>query len=189
MVPAMRALVVYESMYGNTHTVAEGIGDGLRAMADVTVVPVARVGDEDLSGVDLLVVGGPTHIHGVTTSRSRQTAIEAAAAPESDLTTDPDAEGPGLREWLDGLEVPGATKAAAFDTRIDGPALLTGRASRGIARRLRGLGLEMIAPPESFLVDRGNHLKPGVAEAARAWGQQLGRSRVDAAGTSDAPAS
>jgi len=186
---AMRALVVYESMYGNTHTVAEGIGDGLRAVAEVTVLPVARIGGEDLSGIDLLVVGGPTHIHGVTTARSRKTAIDAASAPDSDLTIDPDAEGPGLREWLDGLDVPGATNAAAFDTRIDGPTLMTGRASRGIARRLRGLGLEMIAPPESFVVDRDNHLRPGVAEAARAWGLQLGRSRVEAAGTSDAPAS
>jgi hypothetical protein len=186
----MRAVVVYESMYGNTHVVAAGIADGLRTVADVTVVPVAHVDDVTLSGVDLLVVGGPTHVHGVTTPRSRQAAIAAAATPGSELTVDPDVEGSGLREWLDGLIVPTTTmKAAAFDTRVDGPAMLTGRASRGIARRLRGVGLEMISPPESFLVDRENHLKPGVANAAVAWGEQIGRSAVAAAGAAGASAS
>jgi hypothetical protein len=185
----MRAVVVYESMYGNTHMVAAGIADGLRIVADVTVVPVAHIDDVTLSGVDLLVVGGPTHVHGVTTPRSRQAAIAAAETPGSDLTVDPDAEGSGLREWLDGLIVPTTTKAAAFDTRLDGPAMVTGRASRGIARRLWSVGLEMIAPPESFLVDRENHLKPGVANAAVAWGEKIGRSVVAATGATGASGS
>ena len=39
----MRALVVYESMYGNTRVVANRIADGLRATHEVTVVPVGEV--------------------------------------------------------------------------------------------------------------------------------------------------
>ena len=178
----MRVLVVYESMYGNTHAVAEGVGSGLRATADVTVVPVSRVHANDLIGVDLLVVGGPTHVHGVTTARSREAAIAAASKPGAEPSLDPDAEGPGLREWLDGLDVSGVSKAAAFDTRFDGPAIFTGRASRGIAHRLRGLGLELTAPPESFLVDRDNHLAPGANDTAVAWGELLARSLANATG-------
>jgi len=172
----MRALVVYESMYGNTHIVAEHIADGLRTVADVQVVPVAGAGGDALSGVDLLVVGGPTHVHGLTSAKSRRAAVEAAAKPGTDLTVDPDAEGPGLRDWFDSLDGPAETRAAAFDTRIDGPAIFTGRASRGIAHRLSHLGCQLIAPPESFLVDRNNHLLAGVAESAVAWGAKLGQS-------------
>jgi hypothetical protein len=173
----MRALVVYESMYGNTHLVANQIAAGLRTVADVRVVPVGDATPETLSGVDLLIVGGPTHIHTVTTSKSRRAAIEAAAKPGAELTIDPDAEGLGLRDWFDALD-PSATtaKAAAFDTRLDGAAMLTGRASRGIAHRLSHHGLEVIAPPESFLVNRDNHLVAGVADAAEAWGAALGHA-------------
>ncbi len=63
--------------------------------------------------------------------------------------------------------------AAAFDTRIDGPATLTGRASKGIARRLRHHGLELIAGPESFLVDKHNHLLDGEADRAQEWASKL----------------
>ena len=38
----MRAVVVYESMYGNTHGIAEAIGAGLKTAFDVSVVPVAQ---------------------------------------------------------------------------------------------------------------------------------------------------
>ena len=69
----MRALVIYESMYGNTHTVAQDVGAGL-AEGGATTVEVLPVGDataERLEGADLVVVGGPTHIHGMTTEMSR----------------------------------------------------------------------------------------------------------------------
>ena len=33
----MKAVIVYESMYGNTRTIAYAIGEGLRPTADVTV--------------------------------------------------------------------------------------------------------------------------------------------------------
>ena len=50
---------------------------------------------------------------------------------------------------------------------------MTGRAPKGIARRLRHHGYELLAEPESFLVDRQNHLLPGEEERAAAWGTQL----------------
>ena len=54
----MRAVVVYESMYGNTHVVADAIGAGLKTAFDVSVVPVSQASPAVLADADLLVVGG-----------------------------------------------------------------------------------------------------------------------------------
>jgi hypothetical protein len=110
----MRVLVVYESMYGNTHAVASNIADGLRGTHEVTLVPVAAATGDLVAEADLLVVGAPTHMHGLSTASSRQHARKAAANPESGLTLDPDAGGPALRDWLSGL-ADGHALAAAFD--------------------------------------------------------------------------
>ena len=67
-----------------------------------------------------------------------------------------------------------ATKAAAFDTRFDAPAALTGRASRSIAHKLHHHLAEVIAPPESFFVTKVNHLDPHEEDRARRWGDRLG---------------
>jgi hypothetical protein len=170
----MRAVVVYESMYGNTHLIADAIGDGLRNGndAEVSVVSVHDATTELLRDADLVVVGGPTHAHGMTRESTRQAARADADKPERELVLDPDAEGPGLRDWFDAL---GRTtgRAAAFDTRLDAPAALTGRASRGIARKLRHHGFMLVTDPESFFVTRHNHLEPQEAEHAKEWGAHL----------------
>jgi hypothetical protein len=151
----MRAVIVYESMYGNTHLVADAIVKGLATGCQVDVVPVDRADRQVYEDADLIVVGGPTHAHGMTHATTRQTAIADARKPDSAVNLDRDAEGPGLREWFDTLpSLQGAT--AAFDTRVDLPAALTGRASKGIARRLRHHGLTLITEPESFLVTKEN---------------------------------
>ena len=166
----MRAVVVYESMFGNTHVVADHIARGMGAGVDVAVVPVEGATAALVSAADLVVVGGPTHVHGLSTNRSRAGAQEIAAADE-DLELDPDAEGPGLRDWFGGLS--GGAMAAAFDTRVDAPAAFTGRASKGIARRLRHHGFTLVADPESFVVDKANHLVGGEADRAETWGAAL----------------
>jgi len=168
----MRAVVVYESMYGNTHLVAESIGKGLRTAYEVDVVPVGKADRDLMEAADLIVVGGPTHAHGMSRDRTRQAAVADADKPDQNLTLDPDAEGPGLRDWVPGLPATRA-KAAAFDTRIDMPAVLTGRASKGIGRLLRHHGFEVIAEPESFLVTKESHLETGEATRAEQWGRQL----------------
>jgi len=168
----MRAVVVYESMYGNTHLIAKAIGDGLAAAYQVEVVPVDRADQHLLEHVDLVVVGGPTHAHGMSRAATREAAATEAHKPDSELTLDPDAEGPGLRDWFTALPTLHA-KAAAFDTRADLPAMLTGRASKGIGKRLRQNGLDLVAKPESFLVTKDNHLEPDETTRARAWGRQL----------------
>jgi flavorubredoxin len=168
----MRAAIVYESMYGNTHLIAQAIADGLQDSAEVAVVPVSEAEPAVADGVDLLVVGGPTHVHGMSRPRTRAAAVEAAKKPESDLTVDPTAEGTGVRELLESLGNLDM-RAAAFDTRIDAPSALTGRASKAIARKLRKHGCSLIAEPESFLVTKDSHLEPDEAGRARRWGAGL----------------
>src|SRR5260370_42096403 len=99
----MRALVVYESMYGNTHVVASNIADGLRTDYEVRMVPVAEATPALVAEADLLVVGGPTHLRGLSSAMTRRMAAEAAARDGSGLRLDPDARRPRLRDGLKGL--------------------------------------------------------------------------------------
>ncbi len=173
----MWAVVVYESMYGNTHLIAEAVAAGLRERADVVVVPVDEADEAIAGGVDLLVVGGPTHAHGMSHVNTRKAAVEAATKPGKELDLDPDAEGEGLREWFGSLG-PLSARAAAFDTRLHVPAAFSGRASKGIARRLERHGCERVAEPESFFVTNENRLEPDEESRAREWGARLGTTLV-----------
>ena len=180
----MRALVVYESMYGNTHAVAVSIAAGLSTRHDVTLVPVTRATPELVAAADLLVVGSPTHLHRMSTAASRRWAADAARKQASPLTMDPDADGPGVRGWLEGVRSVSSlggqnTLAVAFDTRLGGAPLFTGRASRGISRLLARHGCRMLAAPESFLVSRRDTLRDGEADRARAWGAMIGAAAGD----------
>jgi hypothetical protein len=177
----MQMLVVYESMYGNTHEIADHIAEGLRLGGDVDVVAVAGATPERLAAADLLVVGGPTHIHGMTTNMSRKAAVEPDAVAKGstedhELHVDPDAEGPGLRDWFGEMKkLDRPVKAVAFDTRIGGgpSAAVTGRASKGITRRLKRHGFDVVAEPESFLVTTENELMEGEAYRATVWAADL----------------
>src|ERR671925_681536 len=102
----MNALVVYASLHGNTERIARTVGAVLAGHGPTEVRPVA-----DATAIppetDLLVVGGPTHAHGI------------------DKTT---------KAYLDRLPPPAVTglAVAAFDTRLGWPAVLSGSAARGI---------------------------------------------------------
>lgn len=165
----MRALVVYESMYGNTRRVAEAIAEGLGRSMEVVVREA-----EHAAGVaaDLVVVGAPTHGFTMPTDDSRRSAELQTEDPASGLALDEDAESPGVREWIEALPE-GRQAFAAFDTRLNIARLLTGAASGRIAKRLDRKGWREAMPPESFLVDRENRLVDGEEERARAWGEEL----------------
>ena len=169
----MRAVVVYESMYGNTHLIADAVAEGLRSYGEVVVTHVDGADLALARGVDLVVVGGPTHAHGMTSAQSRKGAVAAAEKPNADVHLDPDAEGEGLRDWFKD-HGPIGTNAAAFDTRFDMPAAFTGRASKGIAKRLRHHGATLIDEPRSFFVTKQNELEPDEQQHARMWGDELG---------------
>ena len=167
----MRAVIIYESMYGNTHLIAEAIARGLQPGNEVAAVPVARVTRDLLDGADLVVAGGPTHMHGMSKASTRKAAVEQAHK-KGQPPIDADAEGPGLSDWFGSLGRMSAS-AAAFDTRLAGPAVFTGRAAKGIARLLERHGFTLIAEPESFLVTSDNTLRPGEEDRAQEWGEAL----------------
>jgi flavodoxin-like protein len=171
----MHAVVVFESMYGNTHLVADAVGAGLSTALDVSVVPVSHADPAVLAGADLVVVGGPTHARGMSRATTRKAAVAAATKAVSPLELEPDALGPGLRDWFISLGRY-QVKAAAFDTRVHGPAALTGRASKGVARLLRTHGFEVITEPESFVVTKQDRLEPQETTRARDWGARLAAS-------------
>ena len=166
----MNAIVVYESMYGNTRRVADAIAEGL---GGADVMAVADADAERVAQADLLVVGGPTHMHGMTTALSRRIAAEAAHE-DGDAVLEPGAtSGPGLRAWLSDRSGDGHA-AAAFDTRLDRSPAMAGAAARGIARRLRHRGYELLTHPVSFLVaDAEGPPAEGELDRARDWGAHL----------------
>jgi flavorubredoxin len=165
----MRALVIYESLYGNTATIGEAIATSLRTHGvEVHACAVSDISPDAAAVVDLLVLGGPTHAHGMSRSSTRQTAADDKKNTFAEPTV-----APGLREWMDGLS-PGADRlAAAFDTRIDKPVILTGSAAKGIARRLKQHGYRLVVSPESFLVSTKNSLLDGETNHAAMWGAEL----------------
>ncbi len=170
----MRAVIVYESMFGSTKKVAEAIAEGLAGCADVSVVPVTSADAHILDGADLVVVGGPTHTHGMSRPGTRKTAGKLARKPENKVEPVPGAvSGPGVREWLASLgrlEVAGT----AFDTRLQGLPAFTGRASKSIRRLLVHHGARIAASSESFLVEGlTGALVEGELGRARAWGERL----------------
>lgn len=176
----MRAVVVYESMYGNTHTVAEAIAEGIaERIAEVLTVPVGRADDDVLAVSDLLVVGGPTHAWGMSRARTRAAAIERGTSSHATALLDATSTHLGLREWFDAQSTVPATMGAAFDTRRKGPRTFTGRAAPAIAARLGRWGCVSVAETESFLVDHDDHLIAGEPDRARAWGRHVAAAALE----------
>jgi len=167
----MQVLVVYESIYGNTHTIAAAVARGCGSEHDVTVLPVAEATAERVAVAEMVFVGGPTHMHGESWAMTRDGARKQAEKEELDL--DPDASGPGLRTWFHGLGHVDGIAAAAFDTRFDANPAFTGRASRGIAHRLRHHGFRVSADPESFLITTDNALVEGEELRAENWARSI----------------
>jgi hypothetical protein len=170
----MHALVVFESMFGNTRAIAEAVAAGLSSRMPVEVTEVGdapmAIGDD----VSLLVVGGPTHAHGMSKPETRRSAADKAEANRAIVSPSI-----GLREWLSRLgAAPSHVAVAAFDTRIKGPGLLWGSAAKAAETELRRAGARVVTPAESFLVggpfgSAYDALAEGEIERARAWGERL----------------
>lgn len=168
----MRALVVYESMFGNTRSVAEAIARGLeRAGVSATVAAAAATPQPE--GYDLVFVGAPTHAHTLPQPSSRSEAAAWAKDPDKALTLEPTARSAGVREWIKALpEQSPAPRFAAFATRVDMPRIFTGDASSSIAKRLKGAGIRGI-DKECFLVSSVNVLLDGETDRAATWAVSL----------------
>lgn len=166
----MKVVVAYESMFGNTAAVGEVIAGSLRSQGlDVLSGPLLALDPSSLGEADLVVIGGPTHAHGMSSKGTRTAAVGDKRYPAS-RPKDP---GPGLRDWLGEIPDGAGRLAATFDTRFDKPAWITGSAAKGIAKRLEHRGYRLLVSPESFFVDGEHQLEPGQLDRAAAWAAQL----------------
>ena len=144
----MKTLVVYDSLYGNTKTIAEAIGDAVPG--EVEVLHVGEANASELGGYDLLIVGAPTH--GGRASEPARGFLDQIQA-----------------RALEGVNV------AGFDTRFAHKlARLLGFAAPKIAKALEKKGGTLAAPPGDFYVTGGEGpLKEGELERAAAWAKGL----------------
>ena len=155
----MKALVVYDSFFGNTEQIARAISDALAGQTDVTTLRVGDVKPEHLTGLNLLVVGSPTR------------AFSAS---------------PATKAWLKAL-APNSlrgVKVAAFDTRADMKDVnsrtltafvkLFGHAAEPIAASLTKRGGTLVVPAEGFFISgQGRPAEGWRASRATAWAQQI----------------
>jgi flavodoxin len=144
----MKAVVLYDSVHGNTRKIAEAIASGL-AKGAVLATP-GSVDRSSLAGADLIVIGSPT-LGGRPT--------------------------PGMQTLIDGFPVgPGrAPDVAAFDTRLTMKfAKLFGYAAPKMAAQLKEKGCMLRDEPQGFIVKgREGPLADGEEARARAWGRHL----------------
>ena len=143
----MKALVVYDSTYGNTEKIAKAIGAAISG--EVKVQRAAEVDVVELNSYDLLIIGSPTQ-----GARPMPSVVELLSKiPESTLK---------------------GKNFAAFDTRI-AMAKLFGVAAVRIAKNLKEKGAVAVVPPEGFSVtaEKAPKLKEGELERAAAWAKTL----------------
>ncbi|HYC07728.1 MAG TPA: flavodoxin [Candidatus Binatia bacterium] len=160
----MKAVVVYESHWGNTETIARAIAEGLGDGAAVMTTDEAT--GPALAGIDLLVAGSPVMAMRLPRESMRK-GIESAGVKSH---TAADLSHPLLRTWLEGL-TPGHASAATFETRLRwSPGSATGSIEKG----LRKLGYRMVSKPGRFVVTGSQGpLREGEVERAREWGVEL----------------
>lgn len=152
----MRTVIVYYSKFGNTRRVAEAMAEVMGRAREVRVVGIEQLTTGDWEGVDLVVVGTPTH------------AFSVPAAVRFVLRVQPQ----GI---LAGKSV------AAFDTTVRAWPFRRLRASPKLLRRLRRLGGTPVAEPETFFVAMHGApaaggtdlLEEGQIDHARQWAAKL----------------
>ncbi len=163
----MRAIVVYESLWGNTATIAraiaEGIGPDARPLTTDEATPAV------VAEADLIVAGAP-----VLGFRLPSDAIrDSIATGERNAPTPPDLSHPSMRTWLAGLPA-GHAGAAAFETRFRWS---PGGATGGIESGFKGAGYRPMAKAQKFVVTgKYGPLREGEVERARRWGEELARA-------------
>lgn len=159
---AMKAVVVYESHWGNTEAIARAIAEGIGPDAVPCTTDEAR--PDLIAEADLVVAGAPVLGFSLPTERMVESLISQSGAPPADVGHPP------LRTWLDSLPA-GHALHAAFETRIRWS---PGGATAAIAKAFEAAGYPSASDAQKFVV-RGKFgpLREGELERARAWGAEL----------------
>lgn len=162
----MRAIVVYESLWGNTKQIARAIADGLEITSPVDLVSVESAPTE-LEPYDLVVIGGPTHAFSMSRPSTRE-GTPKNTPPHRIVER-------GIREWLSDVRpVFHPVHAVAFDTKVESPRL-PGSAAKAARAELRALGFDVRTPSQTFRVHGyEGPLVDGELARADQWGASLG---------------
>ena len=164
----MRALVVYESSFGNTGRIARAIWDGhVQSPAGRPLLEVGAAPTRLPLDLELLVVGGPTQVFGMSRPVTRADAQTQAGTTALGPTT-------GVREWLAALEAPGGPCVPRRSTRASTAPTCPVPPPVGAWRALRRAGFDVAAEAESFWVlGTKGPLRDGELERAYSWGVGL----------------
>ena len=164
----MKAIVVYESLWGNTAAVARAIAAGLGP--DARALSTAEATPDAVAGADLIVAGAPLFAFRLPTDDIRETIRKKAAS----FAAPPDLSHPALRAWLETLP-PGRGRGAAFETRMW---FSPGGATGAILQEFKKAGYEPLARGKRFRVTgMYGPLKSGELDRAREWGRKLASLR------------
>jgi flavorubredoxin len=163
----MKAIVVYESHWGNTaavaKAVAEGIGSGAKALSTAEASAAAT------AGAGLIVAGAPVFAFSLPTEMQ----LERIGANTIRTGKAPDVSQPAMRAWLN--QLPAAKgRFAAFETRLWwSPGGATGGIEKGLVRA----GYTRLVKAQRFIVEgKEGPLRAGELEKAKAWGAQLAQA-------------
>jgi len=144
----MKALIVYDSVYGNTEKIAKAISGAITG--EVKVLRVGEVNPSELKTIDLFIVGSPTQ-------GGRPT--------------------PAIKEFLSKIPANALKNVSvtSFDTRVTNIlARPFGYAAGRIADSLKDKGGHLVAPPEGFIVEgTKGPVKEGELERAANWAKEI----------------
>jgi hypothetical protein len=158
----MSALVVVETYFGNTRHIADVVADRLTEIGiETAVVSVEDAPTQLDDGMELLVVGAPTHNLGLSTVESRRTASAQVGRLEPRI---------GVREWVGLVGLPNVPPLVAlFDTRTGHPWMAGSAAAQASVLFVRRR-LPVLAARETFWVQGiTGPLTAGEDERARRW--------------------
>ena len=158
----MSALVVVETYFGNTRHIGDVVANGLRSDGITTkVISVEDAPTQLDDGIELLVIGAPTHDLGLSTAESRHAASARKGQVEPTI---------GVREWMGLVTVPSIPPLVAiFDTRTGYP-WLAGSAAAQASAFLSSRGFPVIPARETFRVQGiTGPLNVGEDERAERW--------------------
>jgi len=139
MMDMKKAIVVYDTKFGNTEKIARVLAEGIKEQGvEVDCVKVEEVEIGKLDEYDFLAIGGPTHAFGLS-------------KPMKDFL-----------QRLESIDI-GGKKGFAFDTKLK--SRFAGSAAKGIEKRLEKLGVSIVKPHASAIVKGGEGpLEEGMEE-------------------------
>jgi len=162
----MKAVVVYESLWGNTASIARAIAEGIGP--EERALTTSQASGEAIAGADLIVAGAPLFGFRLPTDSVRK----GIGQDRKHAQKPPDLSQPSMRSWLAALPK-GNGRAAAFETRFRWS---PGSATGAIVKELERAGYRRIARDQRFIV-KGTYgpLRDGELERAKTWGAELAR--------------